>query len=72
MLDIIHGPERIEDCWWSKPTSRDYYIAQTPQKQPIWLYQDRHNPPLVCTRAIRLGPLPRLIQPLSSSQTSSC
>ena len=43
ILDIIHGPERIEDCWWSKPTSRDYYIAQTPQKQPIWLYQDRHN-----------------------------
>ena len=43
LLDVVHGPERIEDCWWSKPTSRDYYIAQTPQKQPIWLYQDRHN-----------------------------
>jgi len=43
ILEIIHGPERIEDCWWSNPTSRDYYIAQTPHKQPIWLYQDRHN-----------------------------
>ena len=42
-LDILHGPERIEDQWWSTPVSRDYFIACTPQKQPIWIYQDRHN-----------------------------
>ena len=43
VLDMLHGPERIEDQWWSTPVSRDYYIACTPQKQPIWIYQDRHN-----------------------------
>ncbi len=42
-LEILHGPERIEDHWWSTPVSRDYYIACTPQKQPVWIYQDRHN-----------------------------
>ena len=42
-LEIIHGPERIEDQWWRTPISRDYYIARTPQQQPIWIYQDRHN-----------------------------
>ena len=42
-LDILHGPERIEDQWWNAPVSRDYYIACTPQKQPVWIYQDRHN-----------------------------
>lgn len=43
VLEILHGPERIEDHWWSTPVSRDYYIACTPQKQPVWIYQDRHN-----------------------------
>ena len=42
-LDVLHGPERIEDQWWTTPVSRDYYIAQTPQKQPVWIYQNRHN-----------------------------
>lgn len=43
ILEILYGPERIEDRWWSTPVSRDYYIACTPQKQPVWIYQDRHN-----------------------------
>ena len=43
VLKIIYGPERIEDQWWNTPVSRDYYIAHTSKKQPIWLYQDRHN-----------------------------
>jgi len=43
VLELLHGPERIEDHWWSTPVSRDYYIACTPQKQPVWIYQDRHN-----------------------------
>ena len=42
-LSVIHGPERIEDRWWKTPVSRDYYVACTPQKQPIWIYQDRYN-----------------------------
>ena len=43
LLHVLYGPERIEDQWWSTPVSRDYYIAYTPQKQPVWIYQDRHN-----------------------------
>jgi protein ImuB len=42
-LEIISGPERLEDCWWSQPTSRDYYIAKTGGGQPVWIFQDRHN-----------------------------
>jgi len=42
-LEIISGPERLEDCWWSQPTSRDYYIAKTSAGQPVWIFQDRHN-----------------------------
>ena len=42
-LEIISGHERLEDCWWSQPTSRDYYIAKTGAGQPVWIFQDRHN-----------------------------
>ena len=42
-LTLRHGPERIEDNWWQRPISRDYYIATDPQGQPLWLFQDRHN-----------------------------
>jgi len=42
-LNIIYGPERIEDNWWDKPVSRDYYIARQASGQPLWLYQDRHT-----------------------------
>lgn len=42
-LDIIYGPERIEDHWWEQPVSRDYYIARQSGGQPLWLYQDRHS-----------------------------
>ena len=42
-LDIIYGPERIEDNWWEQPVSRDYYIARQTSGQPLWLYQDRHT-----------------------------
>ena len=36
-LDIVKGPERLEDYWWSQPTSRDYYIAKTGSGQPVWI-----------------------------------
>ncbi len=42
-LELLHGPERIEDNWWQQPVSRDYYIAQQENGQPLWLYQDRHT-----------------------------
>jgi len=42
-LDIVKGPERLEDYWWSQPTSRDYYIAKTGSGQPVWIFQDRHS-----------------------------
>jgi protein ImuB len=42
-LEVLYGPERIEDQWWSHPVSRDYYVARTAERQPIWIYQDRHN-----------------------------
>lgn len=42
-LEIVYGPERIEDRWWHHPVSRDYYIAHAASQQPVWLYQDRHD-----------------------------
>jgi len=42
-LELIYGPERIEDNWWDQPTSRDYYVARTEEGQPIWIFQNRHN-----------------------------
>ncbi len=42
-LELIYGPERIEDNWWDQPTSRDYYVARTEEGQPIWVFQNRHN-----------------------------
>ena len=43
VLTILLGPERLEDNWWQKPASRDYYIAQTQAGQPIWIFEDRHS-----------------------------
>jgi protein ImuB len=42
-LEIVHGPERIEDGWWRSPVSRDYYIAQREDEEPVWIFQDRHS-----------------------------
>ena len=42
-LDVIYGPERIEDNWWQQPVSRDYYVARSTSGQPLWLFQDRRN-----------------------------
>ena len=40
-LELIYGPERIEDNWWQKPTSRDYYIARGVRGQHYWIFRDR-------------------------------
>lgn len=43
-LKLIYGPERIEDGWWQPaPVSRDYYIAQGADGQPLWVFEDRRN-----------------------------
>ncbi len=40
-LQLIGGPERIEDNWWQEPVSRDYYIARGTRGQYYWLFHDR-------------------------------
>lgn len=42
-LKVLHGPERIEDNWWQSPVSRDYYIAQGENGEPLWIFQNRHS-----------------------------
>lgn len=42
-LDLIYGPERIEDSWWEKPTSRDYFVARNAQGQRFWVYHERRQ-----------------------------
>jgi protein ImuB len=40
-LDLVHGPERIEDNWWQEAVSRDYYIARDRNGQHYWVFRDR-------------------------------
>lgn len=40
-LELVYGPERIEDNWWQQPISRDYYIARGIRGQHYWIYRDR-------------------------------
>ncbi|HEY7776742.1 MAG TPA: hypothetical protein VIC02_09385, partial [Kineobactrum sp.] len=42
-LQLVCGPERIEDNWWHTPVSRDYYIARAPAGQSYWIFHDRLN-----------------------------
>lgn len=43
-LQIVQGPERIEDGWWNGLTVRDYFVAEAPDGSRYWLYQDRDDP----------------------------
>jgi protein ImuB len=40
-LDLLQGPERIEDNWWRQPVSRDYYIARNSDGHRYWVFLDR-------------------------------
>jgi protein ImuB len=40
-LDLVYGPERIEDNWWREAVSRDYYIAGDRSGQHYWIFRDR-------------------------------
>lgn len=42
-LEMLAGPERIEDNWWQTPVSRDYFLARGPDGQPLWIFQDRRS-----------------------------
>lgn len=41
LLELVYGPERIEDNWWQVPASRDYYIARGAAGQFYWVFRDR-------------------------------
>jgi len=35
------GPERIESGWWDgRDLRRDYFVAETPQGEIVWIYRD--------------------------------
>ncbi len=40
-LDLLYGPERIEDNWWQQAICRDYYIAADNKGQHYWVFCDR-------------------------------
>ncbi|WP_100644115.1 Y-family DNA polymerase [Alteromonas facilis] len=41
---ILSPPERIISGWWSNATcERDYFIAQNPQGQYLWVFRDQQN-----------------------------
>lgn len=50
VLRLLAGPRRIETGWWGaalpeqgKPVARDYYIAQNPAAELLWVYQERQT-----------------------------
>jgi len=45
-LTLLSGPERIEAGWWdSSDQRRDYYIAQSPRQQHLWIYRQPGKAP---------------------------
>ncbi|MBE9540328.1 MAG: hypothetical protein IMF06_14690 [Proteobacteria bacterium] len=40
-LNLVYGPERIEDNWWLQAGSCDYYIAEKSGGQHYWGFRDR-------------------------------
>ncbi|WP_439107974.1 Y-family DNA polymerase [Congregibacter sp.] len=42
-LELIYGPERIEDGWWECGTSRDYFVARNAQGQRFWVFHERRK-----------------------------
>ncbi|MDX2217820.1 MAG: DNA polymerase Y family protein [Burkholderiales bacterium] len=44
-LAFLAGPERIETGWWDgKPARRDYFIAENPLGETVWVYRELHTP----------------------------
>ncbi len=42
-LELLYGPERIEDGWWEAATSRDYFIARNSQEERFWVFHERRQ-----------------------------
>jgi protein ImuB len=42
-VELLVGPERIQNNWWSKPVARDYFLAQRSDHLRLWVYRDLHN-----------------------------
>lgn len=42
-LELIHGPERIEDEWWNEGTSRDYFVAKNASEERFWVFHERRQ-----------------------------
>ncbi|GAB5451489.1 MAG: DNA polymerase Y family protein [Halioglobus sp.] len=42
-LELVYGPERIEDNWWREAVSRDYYIAASAGGQQYWVFCERFS-----------------------------
>ncbi len=47
-LRLLTGPRRVETGWWpdataalGAPAARDYYIAQNPAAELLWIYRER-------------------------------
>ena len=40
-LQLLQGPERIDNQWWQLQQSRDYYIAQHQNGGIYWVFKDR-------------------------------
>jgi protein ImuB len=40
-LNLVEGPERIEDNWWLDAVSRDYYVARDRAGHQYWVFRDR-------------------------------
>lgn len=40
-LEIVHGPQRIESCWWTGcDMRRDYYVVCNRHGMMLWIYRD--------------------------------
>lgn len=46
VLRLLDGPERIETGWWDgRAIRRDYFVAQNPDQQRLWIYRTLGDPP---------------------------
>jgi protein ImuB len=44
-LRLLAGPERIESGWWDGgDVTRDYFVAQAPDRSLVWVYRERRSP----------------------------
>lgn len=42
-LELLQGPERIDNHWWQQRQTRDYYIACTQENALCWVFRDCLN-----------------------------